>query len=212
MISVKPGGFQIPMHREQPINIQSRNGNSGNGGRPNVPTLIPQQPGSFPRVNLNPQFRIGQYNNAQESFNYPRFNEYWKNQYNTNNPIGPTNKKGWSKSQGLKVGGFGGHGSLRYQIGPGYTTQSWDTSRLAQLGVDSGMSTSYPYNANSMNLPGGVRHVWPDGNNINMGEESEVLPGYKLVVKNKKIHLIQNDETDETAIKTDPDGPGIQAK
>tara|TARA_R110000803_G_scaffold52584_3_gene108180 strand:+ start:1223 stop:1846 length:624 start_codon:yes stop_codon:yes gene_type:complete len=164
MISVRPGGFQIPMTREQPIKIQSRNGNSGNGGRPSVPTLIPQQPGSFPRVNLNPQFRLGGYNNAEKSFSFPIFNEYWKNQFNTNNPINP---QGFGTTTGLKMG-FAGHsnnGSSNYKLAPGagYNVKSWEGS--------------HSYNRNSENLPGIINYVWTDGMNLNSGQESQVLPG-----------------------------------
>ena len=188
MISVRPGGFQLPMRREQPIKIQSHNGNAGNGGRPNIPTLIPQQPGSFPRVNLTPQFQIGAYNNAQESFHFPRFNQYWKNQFNTNNPINP---KGWSYTHGLKVGGSGGgnNGSSPYRAGAGYTTKGWDNYDMSQLGVDSGISQSFPYNRNSTSLEGGVRRVWPDGSNLNTGEESQVLPG-TITIGNANYNIV----------------------
>jgi hypothetical protein len=180
MISVKPGGFTVPFRREQPIQIQSRNGNAGNGGRPNTPTIPPQRPGTFPRVNLNPQFQIGAYNNAMESFHHPRFNEYWKHQFNTNNTINP---KGWSYTGGLKLGGSGGgnSGSSPYKAGAGYTTKPWDKYDLKQLGVYSGISQSYPYNRNSTSLEGGVQRVWTNGQNVNTGEESQVLPGLIII-------------------------------
>lgn len=176
MIPVRSGGFTIPVRREPQIKIQSRNGNAGNGGRPNTPTILPQYPGSFPRVNLNPKFRIGAYNNAEESFHFPRFNHYWKNQFNTNNPINP---KGWSYTNGPKIGGSGNgnNGSLTYQSGAGYKTSGWGKYSLGQLGVLSGISQSYPYNKNSTTVEGSLNRVWTNGDNLNIGDQTQVLPG-----------------------------------
>ena len=176
MIQVKPGGFTIPGRPEPTLSLQPRIGNAGNGGRPNTPTIPPQYPGSFPRVNLNPKFRIGAYNNAEESFHFPRFNPYWKNQFNTNNPINP---KGWSNSQGPKIGSAGGghNGTLAYKVGAGYTTSGWGNYNLGQLGVFSGISQSFPYKKNSTTVEGSVQRVWQNGGNLNVGEQTQVLPG-----------------------------------
>jgi hypothetical protein len=189
MISLRPGGFNLPMTPARPIEIQSRNGNAGNGGRPNPPTIIPQKPGSFPRVKLNPQFRIGEYNNAEQSFHFPQFNQYWKQQRNTNNPINP---EGWSNTGGLKIGGQGGNN----KSGAGYTTKNWDRFKLSQLGVRGGTSQSFPYNSNAMTLTGGVHEVWPDSQNVNIGEEGQVVP--------PKVIDLTGAEADMFPVKNEP--------
>ena len=175
MIAVKPGGFQLPIKPERQPTLQTRNGNSGNGGRPNPPTIVPQQPGSFPRVNLNPVFQIGDYNNAEESCHFPRFNEYWKQQYNTNNPIkatpGPKSKFG-----GLH--GNAGEGNNGVGWGAGFGLRPWTPYDLKTLGVDSGISQSFPYNPNSTTLEGQLNRVWQFNQNINDGEPVTILGGY----------------------------------
>ena len=172
---VKPGGFRIPLKGERQLKFQKRMGNAGNGGRPNPPTIVPQQPGSFPRVNLHPQFRIGAYNNAEESFrSTTQMNEYWKQYKNTNNPIGAADA-GISDFGGPL--GNAGNGDNQYAYGAGYKSRPWTPYKLQSLGVDSGISQSFPYNTNATNLEGGVNRVWQYGSNLNEGEDLEVLAG-----------------------------------
>jgi hypothetical protein len=167
----------VPVKGERPLFFQKHMGNAGNGGTPNPPTIVPQQPGSFPRVNLNPVFRIGAYNNAEESFNFPRHNEYWRQQYNTNNPIGAA--EGTNNGYGGPMGNAGNGGNETYMFGAGYTPRNFAPYDLSQLGAVSGMSQTYAYNKNATHVEGGVERVWNFPTNLNMGQESEVLEGAK---------------------------------
>ena len=175
-IPVTPGGFQLPMTPQQQFKIQNRLGNAGNGGRPNPPTIVPQHPGSFPRVNLHPQFHLGAYNNAERpNAEVNRFNRYWTQQYNTNNPIGVT-KAGTSEFGG--VPGNAGNGDNDHSSwGAGYKQLPWIKPLAPQLGVLAGISDSFPYNPNSTSLDGQLNRVWQFGDNVNMGEPTEVVPG-----------------------------------
>lgn len=161
----------------------TKTGNAGNGDRPNNPTIPPQYPGSFPRVNLNPQFRIGEYNNAEESYHYPRFTEYWKQQKNSNNPIGEyvTNGTGGYNyalgpgNPGLATVGNAENGSnTPYPLGAGKRPPPFAPYNPAVLGVQGGSSQSYPYNPNQTNLEGGVQRVWNYAFNVNEGEPVEI--------------------------------------
>lgn len=161
-------------------------GNAGNGDRVNNPTIPPQYPGTFPRVNLNPQFQIGAYNNAEESYHYPRFNEYWKQQRNTNNPIGDyvTNgTEGYNYALGpgnprlATVGNAETGSNTDFPIGAGKRPMPFAPYNPAVLGVQGGYSQSYPYNKNQTNLEGGVKRVWSLPFNVNEGEPVDIVPG-----------------------------------
>ena len=186
MIAVKPGGFQMPLTNEQTSKILTRVGNAGSGGRPNPPTIVPQQPGSFPRVNLNPVFQIGAYNNAEESYHYPRFTEYWKQQHNTNNPV-----RAAAMGKGVQGGipGNSGDGGNETKLGTGYGVRPWAPYDLGQLGVDSGISQSFPYNKNSTNLEGEVFRTWQFSDNMNFGEPNVILAGKPSVASNNDFNM-----------------------
>jgi len=176
-MNIQPG-ITVPVRGEQPIFFTKSMGNAGNGGTPNPPTIVPQQPGSFPRVNLHPVFQIGAYNNAEESYNFPRFTEYWKQQYNTNNPVGAA--EGTNNGYGGPMGNAANGGNDRYMFGAGYTPRSFTPYDLSQLGARSGISQSYPYNKNAMSIDGCNERVWQFPTNLNIGQASEVVAGEPL--------------------------------
>jgi len=158
-------------------------GNAGNGDRVNNPTIPPQYPGTFPRVNLNPRFRIGEYNNAEESYHFPRFTEYWRQQQNTNNPIGDyavNGTRGYNYALGqmnprlTTVGNAANGGNTSYPLGAGHKPPPFAPYNPAVLGVQGGISQSYPYNPNQTNLEGGNTRVWPIPFNVNEGEPIDV--------------------------------------
>lgn len=156
------------------INFDDGIGNSGNGGRPNNPTIPPQHPGTFPRVNLNPKFKIGEYNNAEESYHLPRLNEYWKNRRNTNNPIGNYD----ISNVGLGVPGNAGNGYNKATAAR--RPMPWTPYDPQSLGVRGGLSQTYPYNENAMTVEGSLKLREPFGFNINRGEQQRVGAGFPL--------------------------------
>jgi len=161
------GGFQIPKTQQQQIlALNPRTGNAGNGGNPGTGVIIPQYPGSFPRVNLNPVFRLGAYNNAEESYHFPRHNRYWKDYQNTNNPVKAayTGKPAFGGTVGMA-----GDGSNEHSIGAGYGVKPWIHNAQAQAGVSSFK--------NSANLAGVTDLTWQLSHNINVGDPTEILPG-----------------------------------
>lgn len=171
-VPVAPG----PSQRIFPTNV--RQGNAGNGGNPNPPTIVPQFPGTFPRVNLNPEFVIGGYNNAEESYHYPRFEEYWNDYYYSNNPVGAA--EGPSAGYGGPMGNAGNGSNKTYAFGSGYAPMEWTPYKLEQLGNQGGYSQSYPYNKNQTNLEGGNNRVWDYVWNVNVGDQTEVSAGTAL--------------------------------
>ena len=146
-------------------------GNAGNGGQPNPPTIVPQYPGTFPRVNLNPKFKIGEYNNAEESYHFPRFFKAWEMQRNTNNPIGNYS----ASSVGLGVPGNAANGYNKAT--QGRIPMPWAPYNPRVLGVQGGDSQSYPYNENQTTVEGQLVLRQPYGFNVNMGEEQQIGAG-----------------------------------
>lgn len=176
-VPVAPG----PNARVFPTNI--RQGNAGNGGQPNPPTIVPQMPGTFPNrsayMDNRPPFVLGAYNNAEESFVSPtRYEKYWNNNYYSNNPVGAA--QGSIAGYGGPQGNAGNGGNDIYAFGAGFTPRQWSPYELDQLGVHGGYSQSYAYNKNQTNLEGGVTRVWDYGWNVNMGEQTEVTSGTQL--------------------------------
>jgi hypothetical protein len=205
-MNIQPG-ITVPVRGEPPLFLNKSMGNAGNGGTPNPPTIVPQQPGSFPRVNLNPVFQLGAYNNAEESYNFPRFNEYWKQQYNTNNPIGAA--EGSNNGYGGPMGNAANGGNDIYMFGSGYTPRPFAPYDLSQLGARSGVSQSYPYNKNATNLEGGNERVWKWPFNLNIGESIEVAAGAPLptdaeVVKSAERYAQGLLKQKPNRIKTEP--------
>jgi len=164
--------MNIPLRPEFRPFFQDAIGNAGNGGAPNPPTIPNQHPGTFPRVNLHPVFRIGAYNNAEESFRSTTLNpEYWKKQYNTNNPIG---FQEWGPEPGGKTGNAGnGDNKNGGPFGCGYRPTPWAPYDVASLGARAGTSQSYPYNANALHVDGGNDHSWNFSNNVNRGNPQD---------------------------------------
>lgn len=163
--------MNIPMQREpQPFFITGL-GNAAIGGAPNKPFSVDQYPGTFPRVNLNPQFKIGAYNNAEApSFQLERFNEPWKMRRNTNNPIGVN-------SLVTKMGNAQNGDNQAKGSGAGKKPHQWSPYQIGSLGVRAGYDQSTPYDRNAMSLDGGVRNVWQFTSNVNMGEQMEIGQG-----------------------------------
>lgn len=166
-LSQSVGRGPVPYIHPTDISI----GNAGNGGQPNPPTIVPQMPGTFPRVNLNPKFKIGEYNNAEESYNFPRFTKYWEMQRNTNNPIGNYG----ASAMGLGVPGSAANGYNKAT--QGRTPMPWAPYNPRVLGVQGGFSQSYAYNENQTTLEGSLLLRQPLGFNVNMGEEQMIGAG-----------------------------------
>jgi len=152
--------MNIPFQPQQPIYFETGIGNSNNGGVTRGGNNVPQYPGSFPRVNLNPQFQIGAYNNAEESYNYPRFTKSWQQNYNTNNPIGLLDIS--------RTTGNAGNGSNRGGLTPFNPPPLWGSYNLATLGVQGGPNQSEAYNPVQTNLEGGVQRTLQLPN-VNLG-------------------------------------------
>jgi hypothetical protein len=146
--------MNIPFRNEQKPFFQNQMGNAGNGGRPNPPTIPPNPSGIRPRVNFSKEFIIGGYNNNLESYVSPtNFNQYWNDNFYSNNPIGIGKK---ISSPGGLVG-VAGNGDN--QNGAGYTPNRWSPYNVSSLGVSGGTSQSFPYNDNDIYIDGGVRRV-----------------------------------------------------
>lgn len=171
-------------------------GTMGDGIRALHPTIPPQYPGSFPRVNLFPKFQIGGYNNAEQSFHEPRFEEYWKDNYYSNNPVGTTS---WDNTPG----GIVGNAANGQPNGPGYGPNPWSPYNLNDLGVRGGPSQSQPYALQPINLEGGVQHTWNFMNNINQGEGVNVVPPPSYVVVDDDGR-ISTEERREAYTQRDP--------
>ncbi len=173
-VPVAPG----PTARIFPTNV--RQGNAGNGGQPNPPTIVPQEPGTFPNrsplMDNDPPFVIGAYNNSAESFVSPtRYEKYWNSNYYSNNPVGAA--EGPTAGYGGPQGNAGDGSNQVYAFGAGYTPRAWSPYDLSQLGVQSGISQSYPYNRNQISLEGGNDLVWDYEWNVNIGEMTDVQSG-----------------------------------
>ena len=158
--------MNIPFQPQQPIYQSTQLGNANNGGNRFTAVQVPQFPGSFPRVNLNPQFQIGAYNNAEESYNFPRHTKYWNHDYNTNNPIGLNNIS--------RTLGNAGNGGNRGGLTPFNPPILWGQYNLATLGVQGGPNQTFAYNPNQTNLEGGTKHV-AQLPNVNLGLPVEQL-------------------------------------
>jgi hypothetical protein len=165
----------FPNKTDRHMFFQTDIGNAGNGGQPNPPTIPNQQPGTFPRVNLSKEFVIGGYNNQLESFHFPRFTKSWEDKFYSNNPIG---FQSWTDAPGGPVG-LQGNGNN--QNGAGYTPSSWAPYNVASLGAIAGNSQSYPYNKNALNPDGGVQNAWNFTDNVNEGEEQDVVLGVEAL-------------------------------
>ncbi len=161
--------MNIPFRNEQQPFFQNQMGNAGNGGKPNPPTIPDNPTGMRPRVNFSKDFIIGGYNNNLESYVSPtNFNQYWNDNFYSNNPIGIGKK--WTSPGGLV--GLGGNGNN--QGGAGFTPNRWSPYDVSSLGVSGGTSQTYPYNDNDIYIDGGSRRVWSLQDNINEGVEQNV--------------------------------------
>ena len=151
--------MNIPMIPEPQPFFQTGIGNAATGGAPNRPFQIPQYPDSMPRVNLNPQFRLGAYNNAEESYNFPRFNTYWEQpNQSTYNPIDQTDVT-------TQIGNMSNGDNQAKGMGAGKRPKSFENvvpnvySRLQQ------------------NVDGCNRFTWNFGWNVNEGEPIDIASG-----------------------------------
>ena len=119
--------------RQPRLNLPTNQGNSGNGGQPNRPTLVNQRCGT-PAPNLFPSFKTTPYNNSATPDTFPLFNTFVQN---TVNPIGRTN-------HAPHQGNFGNAGNGNNQSGAGYKPLPMNY-RLSQLGAISGKTQEFPY-------------------------------------------------------------------
>jgi|DEB0MinimDraft_6_1074348.scaffolds.fasta_scaffold06499_2 hypothetical protein len=161
--------MNIPLIPEQQPFFNTSIGNAGQGGAPNRPFLIPQYPGSMPRVNLNPQFQLGEYNNAEESYNFPRFNNYWEQpNQSTYNPID-------QKDVTTKIGNAGNGDNQAKGMGAGKRPMAFENSVPNQ------------YSRLTQNVEGCNKYVWPLGGNINLGEPIDIASGEAQEIVNQLI-------------------------
>jgi hypothetical protein len=151
--------MNIPFVPEPQPFFQTGIGNAATGGAPNRPFLIPQYPDSMPRVNLNPQFQLGAYNNAEESYNFPRFNNYWEQlNQSTYNPIDQTDVT-------TKIGNSGNGDNQGKGVGAGKRPMSFE------VGVP------FAYSRLEQNLEGCNKYSWKLGFNVNEGEPIDIASG-----------------------------------
>jgi len=151
--------MNIPLIPEPQPFFQTSIGNAGQGGAPNRPFLVPQVPDSMPRVNLNPQFRLGEYNNAEESYNFPRFNHYWEQpNQSTYNPID-------NKTIVCQIGNNGNGDNQAKGMGAGKRPMSFEAA------------TPFTYSRLRQNVEGCNKYVWPLGGNVNLGEPIDIASG-----------------------------------
>jgi len=175
--------MNIPFVREPQVKIQSSVGNAAVGGAPNKPFLAEQYPGTFPRVNLNPQFKLGAYNNAHESYNFPRFNKYWEQpNQSTYNPVKPNQVNTTHM-------GNAGNGDNKHGRGAGYTPSPYSPYDISSLGSRAGYSQTFPYDSNSMTVEGSTKQVWKLGFNVNEGEPIDIASGEAQVVQDLLMEM-----------------------
>jgi len=143
--------MNIPMKAEPQPFMQTGIGNAAIGGAPNRPFQVEQK-----------QPYLARY--AEESYNFPRFNEYWKQvNQSTYNPITPTQvnthhmgnaANGCNQPKGMGAG----KKPLPWRAGP------------------------FRYDKNSSHLEGGNKYVWNFGFNVNEGEPLDLVKGQQEVV------------------------------
>ena len=155
--------MNIPIHPEPHISIETGIGNASTGGAPNRPFQVAQKQVYLPRY-------------AEESYNFPRFNAFWKQpNQSTYNPIRPTQVN----SHHI---GNSGNGDNQNPVGAGKTPMAWSPYDLGSLGSRGGPSQTFPYDRNSMTVEGNTRQVWKLGFNVNEGESIDIASGQEEVV------------------------------
>ena len=170
--------MNIPFSPEPQPFMQTGIGNAAIGGAPNRPFQVEQQQIYLPRY-------------AEESYNFPRFNEYWKQlNKSTYNPVEP------NQVNTTHMGNAPNGCNQPKGMGAGKRPMAWTPYEVSSLGVRGGTSQSNPYDRNSMTVEGSLKTVWKLGFNVNEGEPLDIAAGQQEIVSQ-----LMQEMTDEVPVK-----------
>jgi hypothetical protein len=145
--------MNIPIKAENQPFLQTAIGNAATGGAPNKPFMVDQ----YPRPDK-------EYRNHEESFHFPRFNQYWKQpNQSTYNPVKP------DQLNTPHMGNAGNGDNQAKGMGAGKKPMPFEGN--------------ITYDKNSSTLEGSIRTVYKFGFNINEGEPLDIAPGEAEVVQ-----------------------------